>query len=72
MNSELTAVVSSNNDVTVGWLMKNNSAYLVNLKLICEAQGVFYDKFQIELALYGSKFIENGNFLDFKCLNNFL
>jgi len=41
MNSELTAVVSSNNDITVGWLMKNNSAYLVNLKLICEAQGVF-------------------------------
>jgi hypothetical protein len=55
--------------------MKNSSAYLVNLKLICEAQGVFYDKFQIGLALIGlagSKFIENGNFLDFKCLNNFL
>jgi len=41
MNSELTAVVSSNNDVTVGLLMKNNSAKLVNLKKICEAQGVF-------------------------------
>jgi len=41
MNSELTAVVSSNNDITVGWLMKNSSACLVNLKLICEAQGAF-------------------------------
>jgi len=61
MNSELTAVVSSNKEVTVGWLMKNNSAYLLNLKFICEAQGVFSDKFQIELALNGSKFIENGS-----------
>jgi len=28
-------------DVTIGWLMKKNSAYVVNLKLISEAQRVF-------------------------------
>ena len=64
MNSWLSAVVPSNSDVTVGWLTLNNGAYLVNLKLICEALSVFYEQFLILIALNGSKFIEKGHFLD--------
>jgi len=41
MNSGMTALVSSNSDITVGWLMKKSGDYVVNLKLICEAQMVF-------------------------------
>ncbi len=46
MSSGLTAVVSSNSDFTVGWLMKKKRAY-VNVKLICEAQSVFKRNFKM-------------------------
>jgi hypothetical protein len=38
--------------------------YVVNLKLICEALRVFYEKLLILIAFYGPKFIKNGKFLD--------
>jgi len=47
-------------------------AYLVNLKLICEALRGFQEQKLILIALYGSKFVENGKILDTKCLKDFL
>jgi len=42
-------------------------AYVVNLKLICEALRVFHKKLLILIAFYGPKFIENGKILDLYC-----
>jgi len=39
-------------------------AYVVNLKLICEALRVFYEKLLILITFCGPKFIENGKILD--------
>ena len=69
-DSGISALVSSNSDVT--GLCGAHGAYVVNLKSICEALRVFQDQFLILIALYGSKFIKNGSFLDSKCLNHFL
>jgi hypothetical protein len=47
-------------------------AYVVNLKLICEALRVSYEKLLILIAFYGPKFIENGNFLELNCSKDVL
>jgi hypothetical protein len=47
-------------------------AYVVNLKLICEALRVFYKKPLIFIAFYGPKFIENEKILALKCLKDVL
>jgi hypothetical protein len=45
-------------------------AYVVNLKLICEALRVFYKKPLIFITFYGPKFIENEKILALKCLKD--
>jgi len=48
-------------------------AYVVNLKIICEALRVFYrKKLLILMAFYGPKFIENGKILDLNCSKDVL
>jgi hypothetical protein len=47
-------------------------AYVVNLKLICEALRVFYKKLLTLIAFYRPKFIKNGKILDLNCSKDVL
>ncbi len=53
-------------------LSRRIGAYVVNLKLICEALSVFYKKTLILIAFYGPNFIKNGKILDLNCSRDVL
>jgi len=51
---------------------RRKGAYVVNLKLICEALRVFYKNLLILIAFDGPKFIEKGKILDLNCSKDVL